>query len=182
MKEDDFKQDDFTDFIKSSTNTAPELDDKVLNTVKSGHNSDSIEVSIKIFFVHLFAGISTLIFCPQFGWNPLGVSDKLAHIFMEYGLWACGAFCGFLFIGFGSIITRAIIPKHQLSLFRKRFIANSILINGFFISSLMLLGNVATTHSYYTSFSFILGWIVSAVICEYIFMCLNIKLKYNNSL
>ena len=127
------KNDDFKDFFNSTSETPPELDKKTLGTIKSNHNSDSFEVSIKIFFVHLFAGFSTLIFCPQFGWNPLGVSDRLAHIFMDYGLWACGAFCGFLFIGFGSIITRAIIPKHQLSLFRKRFIANSIFINGFFM-------------------------------------------------
>lgn len=174
------KEDDFQDFVKSQKKTSPELDDQVINTIHSGHRSDSIEITIKIFFVHMFAGISTLIFCPQFGWNPLGVSDRLAHIFMEYGLWACGAFCGFLFIGFGSIITRAIFPKHQLSLFRKKFIRNSVFINGFFISTLMLLGNVGSTNSYYTSISFIFGWIVSALICEYICMCINVELKYKN--
>jgi hypothetical protein len=170
------KHDDFKEFTNSSSSTPPELDLKVLEQVKLGHNKDSLEVSIKIFLVHLFSGISTLALCPQFGWNPLGVSDKLAHVFMSYGLWACGAFCAFIFIGLGSVLTRALFPNHQLSLFRKRFILNSIFINGFFVGGLMLLG-AGQAHSFYSSVNFVLGWVLSAVTCEYVFICFNTKLR-----
>lgn len=163
---------EFNNFINSEQEIPAELDSIVLNTSHSMIRKDHYTNFFKMFFIHILAGFSTLLLCPQFGFNPLGANPHFAHSLMDYGALACGGFCGSLFMGSGSLMTILILRKSNLSNLQNNLLSKSLLLTSFFIFIMMISGSL-NFEAYYMNFQYLVGWILSAILINY----LTIKVK-----
>lgn len=122
----------------------------------------SKNVLLKSLLTYLVTGGFTLLFCPQFGFNPFGASVHTAHIFMGYGVWACGLFCGTLFMMFGSFFLPLILNHNEMAFLYRRPLKTILPVSSIIFALLMLGGINSSAFDMFFSFSFIIFWIVGA--------------------
>ena len=154
---------EFQTFMKSSQAPGGEIDSRLESLVARDLKHFPLRVFAKALGLHWFAGALTLLICPQFGWNPFQVSPHLPHIFMEYGMWACGLFCGSLFMLFGGLGTRLFASGNEAVLLKQRGHRFAFALSGLTLGLLMLFGGLHGGAEVYFSFQFITFWIVGAL-------------------
>lgn len=183
MKKSDHEQqmlkEEFLSFMSQDQQSQGEqppqhLTKKVFEQAYRWHRNLKYYISSKFIAVHLIAGFISLIICPQFGVNPFGASEHLAHFFMNFGgQVACGLFCGIIFYGPGSVLKWLFISPaeshmvfYQLqkqSFLHSFVIKNSMAIIGVFLIIFMILGDLKET-----SLLFLSGWIFAAITFDFI--------------
>lgn len=62
------------------------------------------EIILKFIGYQILGALFSLSFCPQFGLG-MNTGHNISHYFMSFGMWACAAFCGSLFLSTGVIVT-----------------------------------------------------------------------------
>ena len=111
---------DFFQFLQSDKRTAKGLDQMILAKAKAGLIRDQFFAILNVVGIHAVAGDATLAICPQFGWDPFQTSSHLPHLFMNYGMWACGLLCGVIFMGLGAFLKIFVLKKRTLAIFEKK--------------------------------------------------------------
>ena len=157
---------DFSSFLTSGKKTPSHLDNLVLSQVKSNLLKDQIYALINVVSIHAIAGTATLAICPQFGWNPLGGNPHITHLFMAYGTWACGMFCGALFMGLGSFLKLFLLQKRTLIIYERKEVFNSLIVSGFFLVILMSAGKIMSSENIFFTAIFLVFWLIGSALTE----------------
>jgi hypothetical protein len=155
-------------------NLSASLEKKVLTQISKDLKFEKRNLEIKILFMYVFAGLMTLFICPQFGWNPFSISPHLAHVFMSYGPLVCGAFCGAIFMGSGSLLVLLFIRKNDWNLYKPSAYFRHSALTSLFIVVLMISGLKSQSFSdEYLSATFVSFWAIGSVLVH--FFCLKMK-------
>ena len=101
----DKNKNEFESFMNASANAPKGISEQLTFNIHTDLKRLPLRTFVKTLSAHWLAGILTLVVCPQFGWNPFSSSPHLPHIFMEYGMWVCGLFCGIIFMALGALIS-----------------------------------------------------------------------------
>lgn len=157
---------EFLDFMQFDQNPSPAIDQKIIQIIEEKLKRFKRLILIKAWAIHWISGAITLSFCPQFGWNPFGASPHLPHIFMDYGMWACGLFCGALFVGVGGLMTLLVLQKSEKFYYQKKGFSIATVISAISLGLLMLLGATTNSLDIYFSFVFITFWVIGALAIE----------------
>jgi len=157
---------EFLEFMKANQSPSQKLDELVIAHQGNLIAQDRILVFGKVVGIHALAGAATLAVCPQFGWNPFGANPHTVHIFMVYGMWACGLFCGSLFMVLGAFLKLALLPKSSLSLYYRHGIRNSFMLSSLFLFMMMTAGAMTSSDNIFLGFIFALFWWFGALLME----------------
>ncbi|MBY0517060.1 MAG: hypothetical protein K2P81_09140 [Bacteriovoracaceae bacterium] len=65
------------------------------------------------YFLMTLGALVTLLICPQFGVGPIGGGHGISGWVMPYGAFACGAYCGAVFVGAGTLAASAFLSMAQ---------------------------------------------------------------------
>lgn len=159
---------EFLDFMNQETTPPSSLGEKILSAEKSILKKERLHSILLVVGVHAVAGLATLSICPQFGWNPFGANPHTMHIFMEYGMWACGLFCGVLFMLTGSILSALLLPRISNALYYRKTMRNSLIVSSLFFFMLMTAGLYTSSDNLFLGLSFSIFWYLGAVFSEVI--------------
>lgn len=108
---------DFQLFMESSEASPPRhIRDAIFQAVKQDLNPSLPCILTKLGGIHVFAGTVSLFLCSQFGF---GEGYNITHIFMNYGMLVCMAFCGALFLSLTFFIAGFILSPEELRKIRK---------------------------------------------------------------
>lgn len=159
---------DFLNFMKQESPPPSFLSEKIFAAEIAIIKRERINSFLSVLTVHVLAGLATLSVCPQFGWNPFGANPHTMHIFMKYGMWACGLFCGVLFMLSGSILSALLLPRVSNALFYRNLIKNSLILSSIFFFMLMTAGLYTSSDNIFLGLSFSAFWYLGAVFSEFL--------------
>lgn len=157
---------EFVKFMKANQSPSQKLDELVIAHQGNLLAQDRIIVFSKVVAIHALAGAATLAICPQFGWNPFGANPHTVHIFMAYGMWVCGLFCGSLFMVLGSFFKLVLLPKSNITLYYRNGIKNSFLLSSLFLFLMMTAGAMTSSDNIFLGFVFAFFWWLGALLME----------------
>lgn len=104
MKANDPKEwmNDYSEFLNAEETRVPhELNESVLENIRSLLNPSAWNVFAKLLGIHLVVGFFSLGVCHQFGMNPFGTTRSLSDWFMDmWGHSVCMVGCGVIFVSF----------------------------------------------------------------------------------
>lgn len=137
-RKEDVLMEEYSEFINSpGVNPPADLDDKIINFVKSELDPNGWLVFSKLSLLHLLGGLLTLSFCPQFGVNIFGSDYGLTRYLFKLGPYGCTAACGALFIGITIILASLFLTQDEMKKIRKylplQLVAIALLSLGAFI-------------------------------------------------
>lgn len=108
--------DDFKVFLDAPEIKPPaHIKEEIFRIVHRDLNPTLWMVLAKLGGIHVFVGSLSLLFCSQFG---IGRGYNLMHAFMNYGAFACMAFCGALFLGMTVLIAGFVLSNPELKKIR----------------------------------------------------------------
>ena len=157
---------DYLEFLNSKETVSEELSQKVLSQTRTDSLTDSLFFYTKLFFIFSLSGFLTFSFFPQFGLNPFNANPHLTHMLMGYGMWACGLFCGSLFMGAGVVLKFLLLSKRDLSLLPQYGVGSSLVLSSIIYAMFMIIGAQGTQDFLSGSLVFALFWILAGVILE----------------
>ena len=162
---------EFEDFMNLENHSPSDrISYEILERVRRELEPSQGLVFTKLLMIHVFIGIITMMFCPQFNLS-LTNNYELFHFFhRQFGQVICMAICGGIFVGSGSIFGGFILKATEIStIFRQPllyyFSLSSALLSGF-----MLLGVE-------TYLSLGAAWICGAAVMGYVMMRLSKKVR-----
>ncbi|MBL6990416.1 MAG: hypothetical protein ISR65_11585 [Bacteriovoracaceae bacterium] len=91
----------------------------ILNKVQRDLNPPLLYTILKLVALHFLAGITSLLFCPQF---EIGFFDnqRLFHFLVHsFGPYGCMIACGFFFIGSGSLLASLLLSTAEINSIKK---------------------------------------------------------------
>lgn len=153
---------DYFNFQNSSANVPAHLDQIIINKVQAQSRIDWLMVLTKVSLIYLMGGLVTLSFCPQFGLNPFKASIHATHLFLSYGQWACGLYCGAIFMSAGSLLSLILLNKKDACLINAQLLWKSLAFCSFFVLLLMILGPLKNDLSILSFSIFSLFWFLGA--------------------
>ena len=115
---------------------------------------------LRFLVLHVLSACTTLLVCPQFGIGPIGGGHGLSSWVMHYGSFACGAFCGALFYGVGTLISLTVMQWEEVLWLKRN---QSFVFTGVFVlvfSCLMIAKLSLGVGSVHESFSYYTAWII----------------------
>jgi len=160
------KSSEYLSFLQSDEKPSQKLDSQVQASFELKAKKEWYVFLVKLGAIHLFSGLITLSFCPQFGLNPFRASPHLPHIFMSYGLWACGFFCGSIFMGSGAFLRWIFLSSRDRFMIAPKGLQATLILSAVLYGSLMMLGRNSTQQLASFSIAFFLSWVVAAVLWE----------------
>jgi hypothetical protein len=105
----------------------------------------------------------TLTVCPQFGIGPIGGGHGISAWIMPYGTFACGAYCGAIFMSFGTVLPYLVLSKGEL-MWSKRLQFPLFFVGFVFLFSILLISKLFLSVSApHESFSYYFAWITAAL-------------------
>ncbi|MES2525666.1 MAG: hypothetical protein V4598_01210 [Bdellovibrionota bacterium] len=115
------------------------------------------EIILKFIGFQILGALFSLSFCPQFG---LGMNNghNISHFFMQFGMWACAAFCGSLFLSTGAVVAFLGMKGEELWWVWRRYGYQLIFLPAVLWSGLMLFSPNGE------SLSFHVWWILAGII------------------
>ncbi len=158
---------DYKSFLKDSKNPGSELDRAVSEMVAEDLRWLPRITFVKTLSAHWLAGLVTLSICPQFGWNPFDTWVHLPHVFMKYGMWACGLFCGVIFMALGASATRIILGANERVYMARRSSIFALLMSSLSMGALMLLARNSSGADIFFTESFISFWVIGAFVFDW---------------
>lgn len=136
----------------------------------------------RVLGVYVLTSLVILSMCEQMGvklWGPI----NLMHVFMWAGPVGCQILCGALYLGCNFLVMSRAMPRHELTWFRQRL---PLIILGFAMVSLALLGLMGRSDSYLVSWGVIGGsggaawvvvaWLVGALVGARVFFALGLRI------
>lgn len=101
-----------------------QLNEKILNEIKTRLNPDLKILFLKLFAIHLVTAVVTLSICPQFGLAIFRTNLNLMDIFMKISPQFCDLACGGFFTMTSMISALFILSRDELRVLRhKRILA-----------------------------------------------------------
>lgn len=158
---------DFSSFIHAEVRPEARLDQTLQSVILSDLRWLPRLTFIKALTAHWAAGLITLAICPQFGWNPFNSSTHLPHIFMKYGMWACGLFCGSLFMALGALFTWGFLGRNQRVYLAAKAWKFALLLSSLSMGVLMILGKNSSSPDVFFTESFIIFWVLGAFLFDW---------------
>lgn len=129
------------------------------------------EIILKFIGYQILGALFSLSFCPQFGLG-MDIGHNISHYFMRFGMWACAAFCGSLFLSTGVIVAFMGMKGEELWWAWRRYKYQAIMLPTVFWAGLMLVspdkGNLY----------FSLWWIAAAVVSAAVLFTLRSKIFF----
>lgn len=108
---------EFKSFAEAQEMKPPEeISAAIFAQVRRDLNPRLSLVLAKLGGIHVVVGSLSLLLCSQFG---MGYGDLMMRAFMGYGMPACMALCGALFLGLTSLIAGFLLSKHELKTIRR---------------------------------------------------------------
>lgn len=118
--------DDFKLFLEAPEVRPPiHVRDEIFQVVHRDLHPTLWMVLGKLGGIHVFVGSLSLLLCSQFG---IGRGYNLMHAFMDYGTFACMAFCGALFLGLTVLIAGFVLSNPELKKIRSTGYAPIVLL------------------------------------------------------
>ena len=127
------------------------------------------EIILKFIGYQILGAIFSLSFCPQFGIG-LNTIYNISHFFMQFGMWACAAFCGSLFLSTGAIVAFLGMKGEELWWVWRRYKYQMIILPAVMWAILMLISPNAE------SMSFHVWWILAAMLSAGILFTLRTRI------
>jgi hypothetical protein len=115
------------------------------------------EILLKFLGYQILGALFSLSFCPQFGIG-MNTGHNISHYFMQFGMWACAAFCGSLFLSSAAIVAFVGMKGEELWWVWRRYKYQMIVLPAFLWAGLMLFSPGGE------SFSFHVWWIAAAML------------------
>jgi hypothetical protein len=111
-------------------NKIPEhVSSKILATVHERLHPNLINLTGKLFLVHLLTAVITLSVCPQFGFKIFKLPINLMNHFMVYGMPVCNFLCGLFFTTTSMIVASFVLRRDEVRALRyKRLLVNLALL------------------------------------------------------
>lgn len=157
---------DYLKFIKSDKKTSSDLDLRIRENISDLQRKDLISLHLKIIFLYTITGFISLAICPQFGLNPFNRSPELIHMFMQYGTWACGLFCGSLFMGIGALIKFMVLGRKDILLLSRVSTLNITIVSALIYGLFMMIGNRNASSFINFSIVFFSFWLLGSIIWD----------------
>lgn len=157
---------EYLTFLRSNKETDSPLDLKIQNSISSLQKRDIFFLHLKIIILYIITGFISLSLCPQFGLNPFNRSPELIHMFMSYGTWTCGLFCGSVFMGVGAVLKFILLGRKDILLLRNIKLINMILMTAFIYGLFMFMGNKNSTSFINFSIVFFSSWLIGGIILD----------------
>jgi hypothetical protein len=148
------KKDLFT-FLISNEAPAEELNLVVKKDIQLSFRKK--EIILKFIGYQILGALFSLSFCPQFGLG-MNVGHNISHYFMQFGMWACAAFCGSLFLSTGATVAFLGMKGEELWWAWRRYKYQSVFLPALLWAGLMLVSPNKE------NLSFNLWWIAAAAI------------------
>lgn len=161
------KKNDFHEFMKSEAEPSLEAENLIKTEIARDLYWLPSLTFIKTLAAHWLAGLITLSFCPQFGWNPFNTSVHLPHIFMKYGMWACGLFCGSAFMALGASATFVVLTSNERVYLARRDWLFAASLSALSMGALMILAQGASGADVFFTESFIAFWVIGAFVFDF---------------
>lgn len=114
------------------------------------------EIILKFISYQILGALFSLSFCPQFGLG-MNTGHNISHYFMQFGMWACAAFCGSLFLSTGVIVAFLGMKGEELWWVWRRYKYQTVFLPAFLWAGLMLFSPSGE------NLSFNLWWIAAAM-------------------
>jgi hypothetical protein len=139
-------KEEFREFSSLEGISVPKnLSENIFKKIRADLNPPATMVFLKVTFIHLFVGLATLAFCPQFGVSFTSSMGLMTYL-MQYGEAVCMMGCGALFIG-ASLLAASLLlrPEEVKVIHRNRILQITSLASLSVIVLSMMSGDVAIT-------------------------------------
>jgi len=155
---------DFQDFLNNDDKKTPAaLSQSILQQISYDMNPDIKLVTLKFTAVQFFSAMITLFICPQFEVSFTSNTDVFHFFHRHFGMYGCMLFCGFLFIGTGTIVSSLTLRLSELKKIHKYNISYFTIIA---LLSLIIL-NMIGQGSFHVGYA--LTWFAGAVVSSIAF-------------
>lgn len=175
----DQNEKEFLEFLNSDQKVPERINQSLKEEIQLLSLSDSIIFYFKIILIFSLSGFLTFTFCPQFGLNPFGANPHVAHKLMSIGMWACGLFCGSVFIGAGALLKFLLLSKEDLSYLPRFGVFPSLIVSAGIYGLFMIIGYQKTGDLLAGSLVFSAFWLLGGVFLEKISQISYRKLTQN---
>lgn len=146
---------DFQDFATSAPVSPPSaLGREIFAYVSRDLNPALWLVLAKLAAIHSIVGSFSLLLCSQFG---MGRGDFMMRNLMGYGMNACMAGCGALFLGLTTLIAGFVLTPPELRKIRRTVYAPILLLGAVSLLVFLLLGSEI-------ALGFALAWLTGATL------------------
>ncbi len=129
------------------------------------------EILLKFIGYQTLGALFSLSFCPQFGLG-MNIGHNISHFFMQFGMWACAAFCGSLFLSTGVIVAFMGMKGEELWWAWRRYKYQAVMLPTVLWAGLMLFS--PDKANLYFNF----WWIAAAVISAAILFAVRSKIYF----
>lgn len=129
------------------------------------------EIILKFLGFQILGAVFSLSFCPQFGLG-MNTGHNISHYFMQYGMWACAAFCGSLFLSTGVIVAFLGMKGEELWWVWRRYKYQFVFLPGVLWAGLMIFSPNEE------SLSFNLWWISAAMVSASLLFAIRSKIFF----
>lgn len=113
-----------------------QINQKILNEIKSRLNPDLKILFLKLFVIHLTTAVVTLSICPQFGFAFFRTNLNMMDLFMKISPQFCDLACGAFFTTASVVSALVILSRDELRVLRHKQILTTLMIT---LSSIGLL-------------------------------------------
>ncbi len=122
---------------------------------------------IKFYLLALTGAGVTLLICPQFGVGPWGGGHGIIHWVMKYGPAVCGAFCGMVYMGTGTLLATLFLDAAQGRWVERQQIWLTLPVVALSFVVLMAVNYWGELNSLHAGFNFNLAWNAAAVVSSW---------------
>lgn len=160
-------KDDFRDFLEGSSK------------VPASVYRDSLQASMvamapgrvlsKFYFLNIVGALYTLVFCPQYGFGPMGGGLGFIEKIMHLDPVSCGLICGSIFFAGGNLFSFLVLNRSERKWVAKHEHAVLIPYVSLVFVAGMFLKQFSLQHVHNDVFSFYVSWIGAGVILSYVF-------------
>lgn len=129
---------EFADFLMSEPVEVPHMiTEMIISKIQNELNPSFLQVFIKISSIHLFVGLVTLLFCPQF---DISITSQLGLVpyLMQFGHEVCTFGCGAIFVGISLLASSFYLKPEEVKVLKRyaflQLLVLSSLSLGFFVA------------------------------------------------
>jgi hypothetical protein len=144
--------------LKQESSSAFSPGELLLSEVRSDLHPSFFRMAARLGAIHLVAGSSTLLVCPQFGVGPLGGGEGLMGVFMRFGEWACALGCGGFFASMTALAAWVFLSRDERRVLRAQGALHYSWIMVASVGLFMLVGEARSSE-----LSYIALWLLGAL-------------------
>ena len=133
----------------------------------------------RFFVLQLLSAAATLLVCPQFGIGTLGGGHGISGWVMQYGNFACGAFCGAVFYGAATVMSLTVMRREEAFWLRRNqsYVLSSVFLLIFGV--LMVIKWSLGSSSLHENFSYYVAWIMMGILSMFMMTKVTTQWRLN---